>query len=194
MSFNANLYQCLTATVSSDYPTLYCYNAGADSFATVAAASYFDDLLYRVVTGDKLMVKTSTAGLSFSGTFRNDGSNVYVDWDNTLWLQGQITDVSTESSSFICVPAGLIAQVGGALDTAITVASAVITFEIATVAVTGATLTFTDAMTAGTRVVATATAANVLTSAGTVEIVSDGGSTTASRGNFFVKMICPAQI
>lgn len=194
MAFNTNLFQCLTATVSSDYPTLYCYNAGADSFATVSAANYFADLLYRVATGDKVIIKTTTDGLSFSGTFRNDGTSVYVDWDNTLWLQGQITDVSTESTSFICAPAGIITQVGGVLDTAITVADAVITFELATVAVTGATLTFTDAMAAGVRVVATATAANVLSSAGTIAILSDGGSTTASRGNFFVKMICPAQI
>jgi hypothetical protein len=174
--------------------SIYSYNAGADSLATVAASGYFSSAYDRLITGDKVLITTSTDGLSFSGTFRVDGTSVYIDFDNTLWLQGEITDVSTASSSFICAPAGVITQVGGVLDTAITVASAVVTFELAGVAVTGATLTFTTAMAAGNRVVATPTALNVLTSAATIEIVSDGGSTTASRGNFFMKMICPAQI
>jgi hypothetical protein len=194
MAFDITLFQSYAVSITNDYSQTYVYNAGDDDLADVSAAGYFNDLLYRVATGDKLLVKTDTSGLSFSGTFRNDGTNVYVDWANTLWLSGQITDVSTASSSFICAPAGIITQVGGVLDTAITVATAAISFEIATVAVTGGTLVFTTAMAAGERAVATPTAANELAAAGTIEIISDGGSTTASRGNFFMKMICPAQI
>ncbi len=194
MAFDSTLFQSYSVSITNDYAQTYVYNAGDDDLADVSAAGYFNDLIYRVATGDKLLVKTETSGLSFSGTFRNDGTNVYVDWDHTLWLQGRIDDVSTAQSSFICAPAGIITQVGGVLNTAITVASAVITFELATVAITGATLTFTTAMAAGTRVVATPTAANELAAAATIEIITDGGSTTASVGNFFAKMICPAQI
>jgi hypothetical protein len=193
MSFSLSNLKKVTLGFAGQ-PDNYTYDCGSDSLATVSAADYFADAINEVKDGDKIAMSTSTDGLSFSGTFRNDGTDVYIDFDRQLWLQGQITDVSTASSSFINCPAGVITQVGGCLDTAITVASAVITFELATVAITSASLTFTTAMAAGAAVLATPTALNILTSAGTIEIVSDGGSTTASRGNFFIKMICPAQI
>lgn len=194
MAFDSTQFESYAVTISKDYSQTFVYNAGADSFATVSANGYFDDLINRVATGDKLLVKTETSGLSFSGTFRNDGTDVFVDWDHTLWLSGQITDVSTASSTFICAPAGIITQVGGCLDTAITVANAVITFEIGGALITGSALAFTPAQAAGTRVAATPTAGNEIGAPGVIEIVSDGGSTTASRGNFFVKMICPARV
>lgn len=193
--FDSSLFQCLIPAISNDYPQLYCYNAGADDLSAVSTAAYFNDLLYRVKTGDKVMITTDTSGLSFSATFRNDGTNVSLDFDRMIWLQGEITDVSGgASSSFICAPAGIITEIGGALDTAITVANAVITLKLAGTTVTGSTLTFTPAMAAGTSVTADPSALNILSSAGVIEIASAGGSTTTSRGNFFVKMICPAQI
>lgn len=195
MAFDSTLFQSYSVSISSDYAQTYVYNAGEDDLTDVYASGYFNDLLYRVTTGDKLLVKTETSGLSFSGTFRNDGTNVYVDWDRTYFFQDFISDVSTSlDNSYICVPAGIITQVGGTLNTPITVANATVTFNISGTPVTGATLVFTPAMSAGTRVVATPTAANIVAAAGTVQAISDGGSTTASRGNFFVKMICPSQV
>lgn len=193
--FDSDLFQCLSATVSNDYPTLYCYNASADSFATVATADYFADLLYRVATGDKLIVKTTTAGLSFSGTFRNNGTNVFVDWDNTLRLQTQMADISAASTAWIGVPpAGVITQVYGVLWSAITVASSVLTFSIGSTAITGGVLTVTTAGVAGQVYTATPTALNVADGATAVKVVSDGGGTTTAIMEVGFKIICPAQI
>jgi hypothetical protein len=181
--------------VSDDLPTVFCYNAGADSLATVSAASYFDSLLYRVRTGDKVLIKTSTSGLSYSGTFRNNGTNVFVDWDNTLRFQTQMADVSAASTAWIGVPpAGVITQVYGVLWSAVTVASSTVTFSIGASAITGGALTVTTAGAAGQVYTATPTALNITDGTTAVKAVSDGGSTTTAIMTLGFKIICPAQI
>lgn len=95
-----------------------------------------------------------------------------------------IGDVSTAGSVFV-VPgvAGTIVGISNVIDAAITVADAVLTFEIGGTAVTGAAITITQAGSAIGDVDQSAPSAlNVITAAEAVEIVKDGGSTTASNG------------
>lgn len=187
---DTDLFQSYSVSVTNDYPQTYVCNVAADSFATVAADGYFDSLVNRVVTGDKLLVKTTTANLSFSGTFRNNGTNVFVDWDRTLWLQGTMADVSGANVVNIACPAGVVIQIGGVVDTVIT-GTSIVTANIGGTAMTGASLSFT---TAQARVVATVTALNTYAAAGVIRFVSDGGSTNTAQCNLFAKMICPTQI
>lgn len=180
---------------TSDFPQIYIYNALADSFATVAAASYFANLANVVLTGDKLLVKTTTAGLSFSGTFRVSGTTVSVDWDNTLFFQTQMSDISAATTSYIAVPpAGVITQVYALKWSAITVASAVITFSIGSTAITTGAVTVTVAGDPGSLYTATPTALNLTSGSNAVKAVSDGGSTDTAIATVGFKIICPAQI
>lgn len=194
MAFDADNFQVYNI-VSEDYPTLYGYNAGADSLATVAAANYFADLLYRVRSGDKLLISTTTSGLSFSCTFRNTGSAIIVDWDNTLRFEAVISDVSTAQSVFTSVPpVGVIVQVYGVQYGQVTVAAAEITYEIGGTAITGGAYTIETADTAGDSHSATPTALNITSGTNPIEIITDGASTTAVALLAGFKMICPAQI
>lgn len=194
MAFNQDNFQVYNI-VSEDFPTIFCYNSEDDDFSDVAGADFFADLLYRVRTGDKLIVKTSTSELSFSGTFRNNGSNVFVDWDNTLFFETQMSDISAATTSWLTVPpAGIIKQVYAVKWSAITVASAVITFSIGSTAITGGAVTVTVAGAAGTKYSATPTALNVTDGSTAVKAVSDGGSTDTAIATVGFKIICPAQI
>jgi hypothetical protein len=195
MSFNSDDFQSYAVTISNDFAQTYVYNAGADSFATVATAAYFNDLVYRVATGDKLLVKTETSGLSFSGTFLNDGTNVSVNWDNTLRFEARMDDISAASTVFFgATPAGVITQVYGTQWSAITVASSVITFSIGSTAITGGVLTVPTSGAAGSLYSATPTALNVPAGTSAVKAVSDGGGTTTAIMTLGFKIICPAQI
>lgn len=194
MSFNSALFTSYNV-VTSDYSNIYVYNCGDDSFATVAAASYFDSLVNSINTGDKLIVRTNTSGLSFSGTFRNDGTNVYVDWDNTLRFETQMADISSSTTNYFSVPpAGVITEVYGTQWSAVTNDSAVITFSIATDAITGGALTVTTSGVAGTSYSATPTALNVTDGVKYVKAASNGGSSTTAIMTLGYKLICPAQI
>lgn len=95
-----------------------------------------------------------------------------------------IGDVSSAGSVF-AVPgvAGTIVGISNVIDAAITVADAVLTFEIGGTAVTGAAITITQSGSAiGDVDQSTPSALNVITAAEAIEIVKDGGSTTASSG------------
>jgi hypothetical protein len=197
MAFDIDNFRPLTPGNSYDYPNLYLYNCVADSFATCVAANYFADLLNIVQTGDKIWVKTSspTAGLSFSGTFLNTGSAVSVNWDNTLQFSTQMSDISATTTSYIAVPpAGVITQVYALKWSAITVASAVITFSIGTTAITSGAVTVTVAGDPGTLYTATPTALNVTNGTSSVKAVSGGESTDTAIANVGFKIVCPAQI
>lgn len=194
MSFNTDNFQVYNI-VNQDFPTIFCYNSGDDDFSDVAASDYFADLLYRVRTGDKLLVKTNTSGLSFSGTFRNDGSNVYIDWDNTLFFETQMADVSAANTTWFTVPpAGVITKVYGTQWSAITSANAAVTFSIGGTAITGGSFNVLTSGSAGSVYSAIPTAANVTDGSTPVEAVSDGASSTAAIMTLGFKIICPAQI
>lgn len=95
-----------------------------------------------------------------------------------------IGDVSSAGSVF-AVPgiAGTIVGISNVIDAAITVADAVLTFEIGGTAVTGAAITITQSGSAiGDVDQSTPSALNVIAAAEAIEIVKDGGSTTASNG------------
>lgn len=195
MTFNPDFFQSYSVSITNDYAQTYVYNATSDSFATVAATGYFDDLVNRVATGDKLLVKTETSGLSFSGTFRNNGTNVYVDWDNTLRFETQMADVSAASTVWFSVPpAGVITQVYGTQWSAVTAANAAVAFSIGASAITGGSLTVTTSGVAGTSYSATPTAANTTDGSTAVKAVSDGASSTTAIMTLGFKIICPAQI
>lgn len=96
-------------------------------------------------------------------------------------LQVTIPDLSTASTQYIpCPYAGDIAKVYSAIDNAITVADATISFTIGGVAVTGGDITvaFTGSA-AGDVDSATPTAANTVAAGDYISVATDGGSTTA---------------
>lgn len=107
-----------------------------------------------------------------------------------IYLTGEIADISAAASSWAVSPvAGDITNIWTVIDTAITVADAAITFEIATVAVTGAGITIaTSGSAAGTVDSSTPTALNTVAAGGAIEIITDGGSTDASKAVVLIEI------
>ena len=109
-------------------------------------------------------------------------NGVGTDYDGVL--QAQITDISTGASHWTsALPFNVdIVSAYVTQETAVTVADATITFEIGGVAITGLSVTVTAGGAAGDTSTATATALNSLTAGTPIEVITDGGSTTASVG------------
>lgn len=99
-------------------------------------------------------------------------------------LIGTIDNVSTAASYWVTCPyAATIEEIYTVINGTIATADAAITFEIATVAVTGGAITIEyDGSAAGDVDSATPTAANVLTAGQAIEIITDGASTNAVIG------------
>lgn len=197
MSFDPKFFQSYQLALQ-DYPNIWTYQALEDSFSTVAGNSaYFNDAysLFPVHTGDKLICNTTTAGLSFSGTFRISGTNIFVDWDRTFFFETQMSDVSAASTVWFSVPpAGIITQVYGTQWSAVTAANSIVTFSIGSTAITGGAITVTPSGVAGTSYSATPTALNITNGSTAVKAVSDGGSSTTAIMTLGFKIICPAQV
>ena len=104
---------------------------------------------------------------------------------NDYFLHAAIADVSTASSTFVPVPdGGKIIKIITALQGAIGTADAAITFEIGGTAVTGGAITVANSGSAAGDVdTAEPTAANVVLEDGTIEMITDGGSTGAKKLN-----------
>ena len=143
-----------------------------------------------VVTGN--MRSESGATVALAGTTTLSGSTTVSGTMETIGAADlktklvtvAIGDVSTAGSVFV-VPgvAGTIVGISNVIDAAITVADAVLTFEIGGVAVTNAAITIaTAASAAGDVDQSTPSALNVITAAEAIEVVKDGGSTTTSLG------------
>ena len=100
-----------------------------------------------------------------------------------VYLTGVITDISTAASHFVVSPvAGTITKIYSTIDNAITVANAALSFELAGTAVTGGGITIATASSAAGDVdSATPSAANTVTAGQAIEMITDGGSTTACR-------------
>jgi hypothetical protein len=98
-------------------------------------------------------------------------------------LNAVIDDISTAGSYWVVAPhAGSISKIYTVIDTAITVADAAITFEIGGTAVTNGAITIAySGSAAGTVDSSTPTALNVLTAGQALELITDGGSTDASK-------------
>ena len=100
---------------------------------------------------------------------------------NDYFLTAKITDISTAGSTFVAVPdGGKIVKILTSIKNAITTADAALTFEIGGTAVTGGAITVTQSGSAAGDVdTATPTAANRVEEGEAIEIITDGGSSTA---------------
>ena len=100
---------------------------------------------------------------------------------NDYFLTSTIADISTASSTFVPVPdGGKVIKIITALQGAIGTANAAITFEIGGTAITGGGITITQSGSAAGDVdTAEPTAANDVLEDGTIEMITDGGSSTA---------------
>ena len=109
-----------------------------------------------------------------------------VSTDNDGALYAEIADVSAAASSWTgALPFDV--EITGAyvtIDTAVTIGDAAITFEIATVAITSMVATVLNAgSAAGSTFAAVAPTALYALDAGIpIEVITDGGSTDASKG------------
>ena len=100
---------------------------------------------------------------------------------NDYFITAKIADISTASSTFVAIPdGGKIIKIFTALQGAIGTANGAITFEIGGTAVTGGAITVTQSGSAAGDVdTAEPTAANRVEEDGSIEMITDGGSSTA---------------
>ena len=102
---------------------------------------------------------------------------------NSYFVTAEIEDISTGSSTFVPIAdGGNIVYIQTALQGAISGGNAAISFEIGGTAVTGGGITVAHSgSAAGTVDSATPTAANRVERGGTIEMITDGGSTGAKK-------------
>lgn len=107
---------------------------------------------------------------------------------NDYFLYGEIADISTASQIYIPIPdGGKVVKIMSVIDNAISVADATLTAKIGGTAVTGGTITVAySGSAAGDVDTCSPTAANTVTEGGSLEIETDGGSTTACRAGITV--------
>ena len=139
-------------------------------------------------------VSTAASGDIYVATGTGTGAwaNPIADLNagNYLVLNVSIPDISTAGSYFAVNPlVGDIYKVYVTLDNAITVADAIVTLEINGVAVTGGAITaaYTGSA-AGSVFSCTPSGLNTVASGGSIEVITDGGSTTACRANVAILM------
>jgi hypothetical protein len=106
---------------------------------------------------------------------------------NDYFLTAEIEDVSTASSTFVAVPdGGKIIKIITALQGAISGGNAAITFEIGGTAVTGGGITVAHSGSAAGDVdTAEPTAANRVEEDGTIEMITNGGSTAITGSSSY---------
>ena len=104
---------------------------------------------------------------------------------NDYFIYGEIADISSASSTFVAVPdSGKIIKIITSLQGAISGGNAAISFEIGGTAVTGGAITVAHSGSAAGDVdSAEPTAANEVEEGGTIEMITDGGSTGAKKLN-----------
>ena len=105
-------------------------------------------------------------------------------------LRGEIVNISSAASTWVVSPyAATVERVDTVIDGAITVGDAEVTLEIATVLVTGSAVTIAHSgSAAGTTDSSTPSAANTVAAGGSIEIITDGGSTDAARAIVMLTM------
>ncbi len=173
-----------------DFETGSALNAKSGSTVTMDSGSVGNiSGTVNVLTGGVLDMETGSAlNLKAGSTTTvtgalNSPAGVSM---KSLYISVDMTDISSAGSVWVspgraCTFKRLVSIINGA----ITVGDAVITTQIAGVAVTNGSLTIANAGSAAGDVdTATPTALNVLTSAQGLEIVSDGGSTDTCRATF----------
>ena len=118
-----------------------------------------------------------------SGTWQKIGSDQIntssVKNVNKVYLTYLLQDISTAASHWIATPiAGDIAKIYSVINGAITGANCALSFEIGGVAVTNGGITITQSGSAAGDVdTSTPSAAKTLAAGGSIEIITDGGST-----------------
>jgi hypothetical protein len=116
------------------------------------------------------------------------GTATFVDVLSTLKASNRITlstrfaDISTAASIWVPSPmAGKVVGIYVTLHNGVTVANSVVTAEINGVALSGLSITITQAgSVAGSTFFGTPSGANTIASGQALEIITDGGSTTAA--------------
>jgi len=100
---------------------------------------------------------------------------------NDYFITAKIADISTASSTFVPVPDdGRIIKIFTSIKNAITTADAALSFEIGGTAVTGGDITVTQSGSAAGDVdTAEPTAENSVNEGQAIEMITDGGSSTA---------------
>ena len=110
-------------------------------------------------------------------------NGIGTDYDGILY--GEITDISTAASSWTAALPFAVEITGAYVtqETAVTVADAEITFEIDGTAITSMAVAVTTGGSAGDTFAAVAPTGEYSLAAGkAIEIITDGASTTASKG------------
>lgn len=102
---------------------------------------------------------------------------------NDYFITAEIEDISTASSTFVAIPdGGKVVKIITALQGAISGADAAITFEIGGTAMTNSAITVANASSAAGDVDSSEpTAANRVEEGGTIEMITDGGSTGTAK-------------
>ena len=100
---------------------------------------------------------------------------------NDYFLTSKITNISAAGSTFVPVPdGGKVIKIITSIANAISSANAALTWEIGGTAMTGSAITVTQSGSAAGDVdTSEPTAANDVAEGGTIEMISDGGSSTA---------------
>jgi hypothetical protein len=102
---------------------------------------------------------------------------------NDYFVTAEIEDVSTASSTFVAIPdGGRVIKIITALQGAISGGDAAVSFEIGGTAITGGGITVANSGSAAGDVdTAEPTAANRVEEDGTIEMITDGGSTGTAK-------------
>jgi hypothetical protein len=102
---------------------------------------------------------------------------------NDYFITAEIEDISTASSTFVAIPdGGKVVKILTALQGAISGADAAITFEIGGTAMTNSAITVANSGSAAGDVDTSApSAANRVEEGGSIEIITDGGSTGTAK-------------
>jgi len=100
---------------------------------------------------------------------------------NDYFLTAKITNISASGSTFVPVPdGGRVIKIITSIKNAISSANAALSWEIGGTAITGGGITITQSGSAAGDVdTAEPTAANEVLEDGTIEMITDGGSSTA---------------
>ena len=102
---------------------------------------------------------------------------------NDYFITAEIEDISTASSTFVAIPdGGKVVKIITALQGAISGADAAITFEIGGTAMTNSAITVANSGSAAGDVdTSEPSAANRVEEGGTIEMITDGGSTGTAK-------------
>ena len=102
---------------------------------------------------------------------------------NDYFITAEIEDISTTSSTFVAIPdGGKVVKIITALQGAISGANAAITFEVGGTAMTNSAITVAHTSSAAGDVDSSEpSAANNVDEGGTIEMITDGGSTGTAK-------------